>query len=315
MSEEIKIPAGVDKSIADFLTNQNYQNRMCIRNVNTLADTLAQNTETITSEVFFDILSRLDKRDISQLPDIYAVRNAVTALLQGSNIATVAPAAAPAAAPKNEPVLAFAGTVPAESTELNIFDRPAAEVPEGAPTPKRLGGVSKNPVMSTVADLAKEDPFTTASEALEAAPAEIKTELETLVEDVISELPFDMEESAAEQVIEAQFSVEDTFTPEQKLISEAVQRAATVEDTAQAEPVSSAAEKSKAEEAPTGRKSRKVSAAADPDEVIKKLLAVIDERDARIKQLEKSLAEAAESTQLKLSRSTADRLAELGITV
>ena len=332
VSEEIKIPEGLDQSIAEFLEKQNYQNRMCIRNVNTLADTLSQHKEVVTSEVFFEILSRLGKTDISQLPDIYAVRNAVTALLQGSGFTPSAIPVTPISTPKNEPVLAFAGTAPVQETfpvqETSFFQSKTTVVPEGTPTPKRLGGVGKSPVLATVSDITppKSDTFVEAAEALLTAPPEVKTQLEEMVEDVLSDLPFDLDDGDASKVIEAQFTnVESEFEDQAVCIPAAAPKVVAAVEAAPAVETSGASEepsdstKTVEESADSAtekpRKSRKVAAAADADEVVKKLLAIIDAKDTKIKQLEKSLQEATESSQVKLSRSSVERLSELGIVV
>lgn len=326
VSEEIKIPEGLDQSIAEFLEKQNYQNRMCIRNVNTLADTLAQHKEVVTAQVFFEILSRLGKTDISQLPDIYAVRNAVTALLQGSGFTPSAVPVTPISTPKNEPVLAFAGTAPIQ--EASLLESKTTVVPEGTPTPKRLGGVGKSPVLATVADITppKSDTFVEATEALLTAPPEVKTQLEEMVEDVLSDLPFDLDDGDASKVIEAQFTnVESQFEDQAVCVPVATPKVVTAVEAAPVVETSGAAEepsestKTVEESADSAtekpRKSRKVAAATDADEVVKKLLAIIDARDTKIKQLEKALQEATESSQVKLSRSSVERLSELGIVV
>jgi hypothetical protein len=307
MAEELKLPTNLPKDIAEFMSSQKYANGMCIRNVNNLAATIANNA-AITDEVFADILSKTNKTSMETLPDIYAVRNEINARYGDGKGAAPAPAAAaPTPAPTPEPEAAPAPTpepAAAPAPLLEGFGAPPTSTPTptpepevapaAAPAPKKLSAAGNNPVVSSAAAAPPVDDI---AAAFAAAPTAVTAQLETAVDEIMDELP---EPPAAEE----EGPVIDT-------------EAETVTSAPTPKPETPAPSATTTEEAPkpikAGGRGAKV-VAAGPENVVKQLLDKIDERDKRIEELEKALTEASASS-MKLSASIAKRLEAVGVSV
>ena len=81
------LPTNLPAKIGEFFSTQTYVNSMCIRNIEQLAIVICEHLDIITETVFSSILRKLSTPRISTLPEIYAVHNAIMALINSDKLA------------------------------------------------------------------------------------------------------------------------------------------------------------------------------------------------------------------------------------
>lgn len=292
---------------------------MANKNVDHIRKALADHPEILTEDVVMALLAELNLTQLTDLKDIYAVRNRIATLVSGG--AAPAPAkAAPAPAAAAEPELPAGFTAVAETpkaAEPVKAAEPAAPtggLPSGLPfgKPKAEAEAPKAEVKKpTLA--ANRSPVMTSAAKAPTIDVEAAAVVEAAVEEVVAAIEEAVEETVAavEETVAALAELPGP-TEMDKLVDEIV-------DELPPPPVEATTEAPKAEAPKRGKVN--VKAVSDVDNIVKQLLDKLSGKDNELEALRKendklkAELQTAHTNVVKLSGTTLKALEKYGISV